>query len=65
MNIESMNELDAERTVIIALLQGRDDERAQLDADYQAALSTLNLHVDWLRQRREIVGNLLKAERAA
>jgi hypothetical protein len=64
MSIEAWSELDAERTVIIVLLQGQEQERAQLDIDYQAARCALTAQVDQLRQRRDVVGNLLRAAQA-
>ena len=60
MSPTTVSELDAERTVIIALLQGRTAERAKVVADYEAQLSVIASHIDWLQQRRQTIDNLLQ-----
>ena len=60
MNPTTVSELDAERTVIIALLEGRVAERAELIADYEAQLNVIASHIDWLQQRRQAIDTLLQ-----
>ena len=60
MNPTTVSELDAERTVIIALLEGRVAERAELVADYEARLNLIASHIDWLQQRRQTIDTLLQ-----
>ena len=60
MSPTTVSELDAERTVIIALLEGRVAERAELIADYEARLKLIASHIDWLQQRRQAIDTLLQ-----
>ena len=60
MSPTTVSELDAERTVIIALLEGRVAERAELVADYEARLNLIASHIDWLQQRRQTIDSLLQ-----
>jgi hypothetical protein len=61
MSSEGWSDLEAERTVICALLQGQEQARDQLDIDSQIARRALTAQIDQLRQHRDSVDDRLRA----